>query len=127
MFQDTLQRLSGIAMNSPLVICNEEHRFIVAEPLRSLGVKGSVILEQKGRDTAPAIALSALLTINEDPLLLPADHLIQNVDAFSEAIGKVSVLAKQGKMVTFGIVPTEAHTGYDYIKRAPEISSGYYC
>ena len=130
MLQETVQRLSNLDVNAPLVICNEEHRFIVAEQLRALGKTGSIILEPVGRNTAPAIALAAEVTVNDnDPLLLvlAADHVIQNTDAFTEAVKNAIPLAQAGKLVTFGIVPTQAHTGYGYIKRGNSVadSSGY--
>jgi mannose-1-phosphate guanylyltransferase len=130
MLQETLQRLSNLDVNAPLVICNEEHRFIVAEQLRVLDKTGSIILEPVGRNTAPAIALAAEVTVNDnDPLLLvlAADHVIQNTDTFTEAVKSAIPLAQAGKLVTFGIVPTQAHTGYGYIKRGNNVSdsSGY--
>jgi len=130
MLQETVQRLSNLDVNSPLVICNEEHRFIVAEQLRTLDKTGSIILEPVGRNTAPAIALAAEVTVNDnDPLLLvlAADHVIQNNDAFTDAVKSAIPLAQAGKLVTFGIVPTQAHTGYGYIKRGNKVSdsSGY--
>jgi mannose-1-phosphate guanylyltransferase len=130
MLQETVQRLSNLDVNAPLVICNEEHRFIVAEQLRALGKTGSIILEPVGRNTAPAIALAAEVTVNDnDPLLLvlAADHVIQNNDAFTDAVKNAIPLAQAGKLVTFGIVPTQAHTGYGYIKRGNSVadSSGY--
>ncbi|PKH88002.1 mannose-1-phosphate guanylyltransferase/mannose-6-phosphate isomerase [Colwellia sp. Bg11-28] len=130
MLQTTVQRLSNLEVNSPLVICNEEHRFIVAEQLRALDITGSIILEPVGRNTAPAIALAAEVTVNDnDPLLLvlAADHVIQNTDAFTDAVKNAIPLAEVGKLVTFGIVPTQAHTGYGYIKRGNPVlgSSGY--
>ena len=130
MLQETLQRLTNLDVNAPLVICNEEHRFIVAEQLRALDKTGSIILEPVGRNTAPAIALAAEVTVNDnDPLLLvlAADHVIQSTDAFTEAVNNAIPLAQAGKLVTFGIVPTQAHTGYGYIKRGNSVSdsSGY--
>jgi mannose-1-phosphate guanylyltransferase len=130
MLQTTIQRLANLEVNAPLVICNEEHRFIVAEQLRALDITGSIILEPVGRNTAPAIALAAEVTVDEnDPLLLvlAADHVIQNTDAFTDAVKSAIPLAQAGKLVTFGIVPTQAHTGYGYIKRGNNISesSGY--
>jgi len=130
MLQETVQRLSNLDVNAPLVICNEEHRFIVAEQLRTLDKTGSIILEPVGRNTAPAIALAAEVTVNDnDPLLLvlAADHVIQNNDAFTDAVKNAIPLAQAGKLVTFGIVPTQAHTGYGYIKRGNSVadSSGY--
>jgi mannose-1-phosphate guanylyltransferase len=130
MLQKTIQRLANLEVNAPLVICNEEHRFIVAEQLRTLDMTGSIILEPVGRNTAPAIALAAKVTVDEnDPLLLvlAADHIIQNTDAFTDAVKSAIPLAQAGKLVTFGIVPTQAHTGYGYIKRGNNLSgsSGY--
>ena len=129
MLQETLCRLSALDVSSPLVICNEEHRFIVAEQLRSIDKAGSIILEPVGRNTAPAIALAAEVTLNNDPLLLvlAADHVIQDKAAFTDAVNNAVPLAQAGKLVTFGIVPTQAHTGYGYIKRGNSVSdlSGY--
>jgi mannose-1-phosphate guanylyltransferase len=125
MLQETLQRLTSIDINAPLVICNEEHRFIVAEQLRILDKSSSIILEPVGRNTAPAIALAAELCVNDnDPLLLvlAADHVIQNTNAFTSAVNSAIPLAESGKLVTFGIVPTQAHTGYGYIKRGKSVS-----
>jgi mannose-1-phosphate guanylyltransferase len=122
MLQDTLARLSGTAAQQPIVICNEAHRFLVAEQLRQQNIAhGGILLEPVGRNTAPAIALAALhASLNgEDPLLLvlAADHLITDAPAFHQAIKHAQVLAEQGKLVTFGIVPDSAQTGYGYIKR----------
>lgn len=124
MLQETVLRLEGLDVTAPLVICNEEHRFIVAEQLRTIDKTGPIILEPVGRNTAPAIALAAEVTIENDPLLLvlAADHVIQDQKAFVEAVKKATTLADQGKLVTFGIVPTQAHTGYGYIKRGNVIT-----
>ena len=129
MLQETLCRLSTLDVSAPLVICNEEHRFIVAEQLRSIDKTGSIILEPVGRNTAPAIALAAEVTLNNDPLLLvlSADHVIQDSNAFTQAVKNAIPLAQAGKLVTFGVVPTQPHTGYGYIKRGNSVSdsSGY--
>ena len=129
MLQETLSRLSALDVSAPLVICNEEHRFIVAEQLRSIDKTGSIILEPVGRNTAPAIALAAEVTLNNDPLLLvlSADHVIQDSNAFTQAVKNAIPLAQAGKLVTFGVVPTQPHTGYGYIKRGNSVSdsSGY--
>jgi mannose-1-phosphate guanylyltransferase len=120
MLQQTLQRLSGLTLERPVVICNEEHRFIVAEQLREINQFGSIILEPVGRNTAPAIALASKTVIESKDsliLILAADHVILNESAFVEAVEKAIPLAEAGKLVTFGIVPTEAHTSYGYIKR----------
>ena len=139
MFQDTLSRLSLDAKNgSPtftilnsIVVCNEEHRFIVAEQLRKDDRKAkSIILEPVGRNTAPAVALAALdaMAEGEDPLLLvlAADHVIKDSTAFHASISSAAVLAEQGKLVTFGIVPRSPEVGYGYIK-AGDLVSGAAC
>ena len=124
LFQNTLERLSThAAIDQPLIVCNEEHRFMVAEQLREIDIRTQgIILEPIGRNTAPAIALAALYmkqlgkTDNTVLLVLPADHVIQNVSAFHQAINKALSLALQGDLVTFGIVPQHAETGYGYIQ-----------
>ena len=128
MLQETVLRLKGLETEPPVTICNEEHRFIVAEQLRAIDQLGSVILEPEGRNTAPAVALAAHVISNEnDPLLLilAADHVIQNENAFVASIEKAIPLAKEGKLVTFGIVPQSAHTGYGYIERGQPNHSGF--
>ena len=129
MLQQTLQRLSGLMLEHPVVICNEEHRFIVAEQLREISQAGSIILEPVGRNTAPAIALASKTVVEfKDSLILilAADHVIRNENAFVETVEKAIPLAEAGKLVTFGIVPTEAHTGYGYIKRGSAIDEHSY-
>ena len=127
MLQATVKRLSGLDIQSSVVICNEEHRFFVAEQLREIDKLGSIILEPVGRNTAPAIAVAALSS-DDDPLLLvlSADHVIQDQAAFTKVVSDAIPLAESGKLVTFGIVPTEAHTGYGYIKRGGEQGSGFF-
>jgi len=120
MLQATFKRLDGLDIQSSLTICNEEHRFFVAEQLREIDRLGSIILEPLGRNTAPAIALAALLSQEEeDPLLLvlAADHVIQDQSAFTKAVMDSVPLAESGKLVTFGIVATEPNTGYGYIRK----------
>jgi mannose-1-phosphate guanylyltransferase len=131
MLQETVKRLDGIEHQEPLFICNEEHRFIVAEQLRLGGLDNSgIILEPVGRNTAPAIALAALkaLADGDDPLLLvlAADHVIQNTDAFLTSIEHAIVEAENGSLVTFGIVPLKPETGYGYIRRGVQISDNAY-
>ena len=131
MLQQTLQRTSGLEESPPLVVCNEEHRFMVAEQLRQVNLQaGALILEPQGRNTAPAVALAALQAVNTDPeallLVLPADHLIRDVEAFVEAVGKAIPLAQEGRLVTFGVVPSAAETGYGYIKCGSELASDLY-
>jgi|FLOH01.1.fsa_nt_gi mannose-1-phosphate guanylyltransferase len=124
LFQDTILRLPKDTSN-PLIICNEEHRFLAAEQLRQINKESNgIILEPIGKNTAPAIALAALKFVNygEDPLLLvlSADHLIQDTDTFHQSIKIAEKLAKGNKLVTFGIVPDKAETGYGYIQAQPE-------
>ncbi len=123
LLQDTLRRLEGVVgASSPVVVCNEEHRFTVAEQLRQMGMAHQgILLEPVARNTAPAItaaALHALRVYGEDPILLvlPADHVIRDVPALHGAIATARRQAETGKLVTFGVVPTEAHTGYGYIR-----------
>jgi len=126
MLQATVKRLSGLDIQSSITICNEEHRFFVAEQLREIDKLGSIILEPVGRNTAPAIALAAL-TVKDDPLLLvlAADHVIQDEAAFNAAVVRAIPLAETGKLVTFGIVPSEPDTGYGYIKRGNDLGEGF--
>lgn len=133
MLQQTVSRLCGIKHQAPLVICNEEHRFIAAEQLRQAGLKHSgIILEPVGRNTAPAIALAALKALadkelGDDPILLilAADHLIDDTAAFHCAVEKALSFAKSGKLVTFGIVPTAPETGYGYIRAGDSQGDAY--
>ena len=120
LFQDTILRLPE-DVAEPLIICNKEHRFLAAEQLREIGKKTKgIILEPEGKNTAPAIALAALQFINkgEDPILLvlSADHLIENIEAFHQSITIASELAENNKLITFGVVPDKAETGYGYIE-----------
>ena len=126
MLQSTVKRLHGLEISDSVTICNEEHRFFVAEQLREIEKLGSIILEPVGKNTAPAIALAALLT-DDDPLLLvlAADHVIQNEQAFTDAVNQAIPLAEAGKLVTFGIVPHKAHTGYGYIKKGSQQGGGF--
>ncbi|MDN3554940.1 mannose-1-phosphate guanylyltransferase/mannose-6-phosphate isomerase [Halomonas maura] len=130
MLQQTLFRLEGLEKQAPIVICNEEHRFLVAEQLRRIGTEGwRILLEPVGRNTAPAIALSAIAATqeDEDPLLLvlAADHLIQDVERFHASIEQAIPLAEQDYLVTFGVVPSHAETGYGYIHQGQELGQGF--
>jgi len=127
MLQQTALRLSGLAAASPVVVCNDAHRFLVAEQLRQLKMDTrAVVLEPFGRNTAPAIALAAVAALKmaagEDPelLVLPADHVIRDVGAFQKAVRTALPAVQQGKLVTFGIVPSAPETGYGYIQRGSE-------
>ncbi|MBZ0332619.1 mannose-1-phosphate guanylyltransferase/mannose-6-phosphate isomerase [Marinobacter sp. AL4B] len=135
MLQLTVARLDGMESADPLLICNEDHRFLAAEQMRQAGYNDArIILEPCGRNTAPAIALAALQLVKatdnsaDDPLMLvlAADHLIQNVAAFQQGIQKSIPLARQGKLVTFGIVPSHPETGYGYIKQGKELEDSCY-
>ena len=120
--QITIKRIKELKNSEhPIVICNEEHRFITAEQLRQIKVNpGSILLEPISRNTAPAIAVSALKSMSEDndPILLimPSDHLITNEVNFINSIEKAKSSALEGKIVTFGIKPNNAATGFGYIK-----------
>ena len=130
MLQETLLRLNGIddLTDDVLVICNETHRFLVAQQLRDIRVAAKIVLEPEGRDTAPAVALAALMLKDHgevnSPLLLvlPADHVIRDVAAFRKAVATGQVAAQAGKIVTFGVVPNRAETGYGYIHAEPGIA-----
>ena len=126
MLQSTVMRLEDLDVSSSVTICNEEHRFFVAEQLREIDKLDSIILEPVGKNTAPAIALAAI-TADDDPLLLvlAADHVIRDEVAFTNAVNNAVPLAESGKLVTFGIVPNEAHTGYGYIKMGDKDGSGF--
>ena len=130
LFQDTLTRLPKEALD-PIVICNEDHRFLVAEQAREINVTlNSIILEPIGRNTAPAIALAAIKVLNdfENPILivLAADHKIENKSAFHDAIKIAHKLAENNKLVTFGIIPKSAETGYGYIEIEKKDKAEYF-
>ena len=127
MLQQTAERLSGLPTSDSITICNEEHRFFVAEQLREIDALGKIILEPVGRNTAPAIALAALLEKEDDPLLLvlAADHVIADQNAFTDAVKKAIPLAEAGKLVAFGVVPSEPHTGYGYIEAGQPVEGAY--
>ena len=127
MLQQTAERLSDLPTSESIIICNEEHRFFLAEQLREIDALGKIILEPVGRNTAPAIALAALLEKEDDPLLLvlAADHVVADQDAFTEAVMDALPLAEAGNLVTFGIVPSEPHTGYGYIEAGDALQGAY--
>ncbi|MDT8444218.1 MAG: mannose-1-phosphate guanylyltransferase/mannose-6-phosphate isomerase [Desulfuromonadales bacterium] len=128
MLQQTLLRLSGLAgLAPPVVVCNEEHRFIVAEQLRAIDCQAAtILLEPIGKNTAPAVALAALHTLANqlDALLLvlPADHVIRDSATFCRAIATGVSFAEQGQLLTFGIVASRPESGYGYIKRGQPCS-----
>ncbi|MBA0237531.1 mannose-1-phosphate guanylyltransferase/mannose-6-phosphate isomerase [Stenotrophomonas maltophilia] len=123
MLQATWQRVAPLAARGPLVIANEEHRFVAAEQLQQVGAEpAAIILEPVGRNTAPAIAVAALEATRDGAdallLVLPSDHVITDEAAFRNAVQAAASAAEAGKLVTFGIVPTGPETGYGYIKAA---------
>ena len=135
LFQDTVRRLDGIdEAAAPLVLCNEEHRFLVAEHMRQLGKQAlAIALEPVGRNTAPALTLAALMLLDEDAgfsggdpvmLVLPADHVVRDVERFRRLVEHGAELAAENNVVTFGILPDSPKTGYGYIKKGePHVSS----
>jgi mannose-1-phosphate guanylyltransferase/mannose-6-phosphate isomerase len=130
MLQETLARLAGVTdVGAPIVVCNESHRFLVAEQLLERGIQAqAILLEPVGRNTAPAVAIAAMAAVAEAPagraqsdpvlLILPADHVIRDVRAFQAAVAAGRKAAEGGKLVTFGVVPTKPETGYGYIRRS---------
>jgi mannose-1-phosphate guanylyltransferase/mannose-6-phosphate isomerase len=130
MLQETILRLSGLDNLADLIIiCIVDHRFLVAEQCQQIDIKNpTILLEPIGKNTAPAIAAAALQSLktsdNTALLVLSADHVIQDVEAFHQAINIANQQAQDGKLVTFGIVPTDANTGYGYIKSQGELSTG---
>ncbi len=133
LLQDTILRLEQLPQISDTVtvICNDDHRFLVAEQLREIDVRAdALLLEPVGRNTAPALTLAALANkaAGKDDILLvlPADHVIKNTSVFQQALSEGSTLAAQGMLVTFGIVPTRAETGYGYIRQGDSIDNKAY-
>ena len=128
MLQQTALRLEGLSATPPVIVCNDAHRFLVAEQLRQIDIEPrAMVLEPFGRNTAPAIALAAHAALraaegdsDADPILLvlPADHVIRDVPTFLKAVRIALPAAEQGRLVTFGIVPSAPETGYGYIQRA---------
>jgi mannose-1-phosphate guanylyltransferase / mannose-6-phosphate isomerase len=131
MLQDTALRLAGIAgARAPIVVCNEAHRFTVAEQLRALDiVPSAILLEPIGRNTAPAVALAALKALELEAeatiVVAPADHVIRDARVFQQAAGVAANLAEDGKLVTFGIVAHAPETGYGYIRRGDGVGPAY--
>jgi len=122
LIQDTALRAQGPGFTAPIIICNVEHRFLIAEQMRESCVTPDVIvLEPMGRNTAPAAAIAALIVARKDPngilLLMPADHIVRNRTAFLGALEHAMAAARQNHLVSFGIEPNSPETGYGYIKR----------
>jgi mannose-1-phosphate guanylyltransferase / mannose-6-phosphate isomerase len=131
MLQDTALRLAGIAgARPPIVVCNEAHRFTVAEQLRALDmVPSAILLEPVGRNTAPAVALAALKALELEAeatiVVAPADHVIRDARVFQQAAGVAAGLAEDGRLVTFGVVAHAPETGYGYIRRGEGLGPAY--
>jgi len=123
MLQATIQRLQGLEnLATPIVICNQEHRFLVAEQLQQINIeKPTIILEPEGKNTAPAIAAAAHYIKDGLMLVLPADHIIQDIQAFHQTIKIAIKQAEQDKLTTFGITPAEPNTGYGYIEKSSDM------
>ena len=130
MLQETVIRLQGLKnLQPPIGVCNESHRFMMAEQLREINTPpAAIILEPVGKNTAPAVAMAALAASSKDDvlLILPADHVIADVETFQKVVRQAENLARQGNLVTFGIVPTEPETGYGYIKAGDKKDEGAY-
>ncbi|WP_239544399.1 mannose-1-phosphate guanylyltransferase/mannose-6-phosphate isomerase [Marinomonas foliarum] len=128
LLQQTVLRTLSLEVADPVVVCNEDHRFLVAQQLQSIGVKKStILLESKGRNTAPAITLAAFEVLRDQSddtlmLVLPADHVIRDLAAFEACIKQAVDLAKEGALVTFGVEPTRPETGYGYIRAGERFS-----
>lgn len=133
LFQETVARVSDwqtgrgdFEILPPLVVCNEMHRFLVAEQLRQMGLEqGLILLEPVGRNTAPALTIAALCAVEEsgDPILavLPSDHYVEDLPGFQARLAEAAQLAAEGRIVTFGIVPDRPETGFGYIRRGPKL------
>ncbi|MBI3706675.1 MAG: mannose-1-phosphate guanylyltransferase/mannose-6-phosphate isomerase [Proteobacteria bacterium] len=122
LLQETARRVAKAPYAAPLIVCNEEHRFIIAEQLRQLAIKPrAIVLEPIARNTAPAAAAAAVMLAEADPqalmLVLPSDHVIADTAAFDRAVAAAAAAARQGRLVTFGITSTLPETGYGYIRR----------
>ena len=133
LIQDTALRLGPDTepkVAAPIVVCNDAHRFIVAEQLRAVGVEPkAIIIEPEGRNTAPAVAVAAHVIADEPGALLlvmPSDHIVRKPDAFRAAVATAAPLAEKGRLLTFGITPTEPSTAYGYIKRGESLEGGVY-
>ena len=130
LLQETVLRLADMpAVAAPLFVCNEEHRFLVAEQVQSLDKKaGAILLEPEGRNTAPALTIAALYLLEKDPdavmVVMPADHVIPSSELFQAAVERAIELCPDGHLVTFGVVPTHAETGYGYIRRGVALDGG---
>ena len=128
LIQETVARAAGKGFGAPLIVCNVEHRFLIAEQMREVGIQpAAIVLETEGRNTAPAAAAAALLVAKQDPgalmLLMPADHVIRDVAAFQTSVARAAAAAREGYLVTFGITPDAPETGYGYIRKGDALAS----
>lgn len=131
LLQATVRRmdgLKGVQLSAPMIVCNEEYRFVIAEQLRIMDRKGSILLEPFGRNTAPALTLAALAALREGDdsilLVMPSDHVIMDVESFQAAVLAGMLQAMDGGIVTFGITPNAPETGYGYIQSGELIEQG---
>ena len=131
LLQATVRRVEGLGLGTlavPMVVCNEEYRFVIAEQLRLMGQPSRIVLEPTGRNTAPALTLAALAALQDgaDPVLLvmPADHVILDKPAFQAVVRQGALLAAEGAVVTFGITPDSPETGYGYIQSGALYGNG---
>ena len=127
MIQETALRANGPGFAPPIVVCNQEHRFLIAEQLRGAGIEGArIVLEPVGRNSAPAIAAAAVLVAEDDPdavlWMMAADAAIGDVPALLLALDHAAAAARHGRIVTFGMRPTAPETGYGYIQQGPELA-----
>src|SRR5438067_1507922 len=127
LIQETVVRTAGEDFGAPLIICNVEHRFLIAEQMRETGIRpAAIVLEPEGRNTAPAAAVAALMVARQDPgglmLLMPADHVIRDTAAFREAVARAAAAATAGHLVTFGSSPDAPETGYGYIRKGSALA-----
>ncbi|MES2564405.1 MAG: mannose-1-phosphate guanylyltransferase/mannose-6-phosphate isomerase [Pseudomonadota bacterium] len=126
LLQETALRAMATCDCAPTFVCNEEHRFLLAEQMRTVGVNArAIVLEPMGRNTAPAVTVAALSILDADPdavlMVMPSDHVVRDVPAFTAAVQSAAVAAMQGHLVTFGIKPDHPETGYGYIQAGPQL------
>ena len=122
LLQNTFLRLDSLSIDKIFVICNNDHRFFVAEQIKELNVKADIILEPIGKNTAPAIAIASMFMEEESLMLvLSADHIIKDQDAFHNSIKIAKIFAENNKLVNFGVQTSSAHTGYGYIKCGEQV------
>lgn len=126
MIQETVLRAQTVDCQAPIIICNSEHRFLIAEQMREAGVAAArIVLEPAARNTAPAVAVAALMVADKDPdgiaLVMPADHIVRNRTAFAKAVADATKAAECGFLVTFGIAPDAPETGYGYVQSGPAL------